>query len=177
MLRSIGGLSLIAFVSGCASFSPPIRLEATPAALEQLAGEWYGDYVGDDAPARRGTIVFKLVWGEDHAHGDVLMIPAGSTRAYERYLGDQPPMPEPEGPRSQVLTIQFVRATDGPFISGKLDAYWDPDRRCRAFTTFRGTIGDGMISGTFETRFADAGAPEATTGRWNVARQPPRARH
>jgi hypothetical protein len=176
MVRWICGVSLIALVSGCASFSPPVRVEATPAALELLAGDWSGDYVGDDPQARRGTIVFKLVWGEDHAHGDVIMVPAGSTRAYERYHGDQPPMPEPEGSRSQVLTIRFVRATDGPFITGQLDPYWDPDRRSRAFTSFRGTIGDGMISGTFETRFADAGAPEATTGRWKVVRQRPRPR-
>ena len=175
MLRGICGLSLMAFVSGCASFSPPVRLAATPAALELLAGDWYGDYVADDPQGRRGTIVFKLVWGEDHAHGDVLMVPAGSTRAYERYHGDSP-MPEPVGSRSEVLTIRFVRATDGPFITGQLDPYWDPDRRCRAFTRFRGTLGDGVISGTFETRFADAAAPEATTGRWKVVRQPPRAR-
>jgi hypothetical protein len=173
--RLVCALSLVALISGCASFSPPIRLDATPAAMEQLAGEWYGDYVGDDPPARRGTIVFKLVWGEDHAHGDVLMIPAGSTRAYEKYHGDQPPMPEPEGSRSQVLTIRFVRATDGPFITGTLDPYWDPDRRVRAFTSFRGTIGDGEISGTFETRFADSTTPE-TTGRWKVLRQPTRAK-
>ena len=100
MARLIAALSLVPVGFGCASLSPPIRLEATPASLEQLAGEWYGDYVGDDPQARRGTIVFKLVWGEDHAHGDVLMIPAGSTRAYEKYRGDQPPMPAPAGSRS-----------------------------------------------------------------------------
>ena len=38
------------------------------------------------------------------------------------------------------------------------------------------TLGDEVISGTFETRFADAAAPEATTGRWKVVRQPLRAR-
>ena len=126
MFRLICGLTLVLLVASCASVSPPVRMVATPAALELLVGEWYGDYVGDDPPARRGTIVFKLVESEDHAHGDVLMIPAGSTRAYERYHGDQPPVVGRDaGRQSQRLTIRIVWAIDGS-LTGQLEPYWDP---------------------------------------------------
>jgi hypothetical protein len=173
VFRLICGLSLVLLAWSCASVSPPIRLEATPTALELLVGEWYGDYVGDDPPARHGTIVFKLVEGEDHAHGDVLMIPAGSTRAYERYHSDPSAVVGRDAPRqSQMLTIRIVRTIDGS-LTGQLDSYWDPDRDCVASTTFRGAIGDGVIGGTFTTKCGASGAPD-TTGRWKVTRLPPR---
>lgn len=171
MFRSICGSSLVLVAWGCASLSPPIRLEATPTALERLAGEWYGDYVGDDPPARQGTIVFKLVSGEDHAHGDVLMIPAGSMRANERYHGDPPAVVGGDTPRqSQILTIRLVQAIDGLLI-GQLEPYWDPDRDCVASTTFRGAIGDSVIGGTFSTTCGRSGTSD-TTGRWKVTRRP-----
>ncbi|HYN10933.1 MAG TPA: hypothetical protein VES67_26355 [Vicinamibacterales bacterium] len=171
MRRLICGLAVVVLTSGCASFSPPIRLDTTPADAEILAGEWHGNYLAEDPPGRRGTIVFKLVAGEDHAHGSVLMIPEGSTRAYERYHGDAPVSSRQAAAPSQVLTIRFVRAADGE-VTGQLDPYWDPDRECPATTTFRGAIGDGVIAGTFTTRLG-TGVTEAT-GRWRVVRSAPR---
>jgi hypothetical protein len=167
------GLSVLLLVSGCASFSPPIPVDATPADVELLTGEWYGHYLGDEPRSRRGTIVFDLTAGEDHAHGSVLMIPAGSTRAYERHRGEPAARPGETAP-PEVLTIRFVRAIDG-LVSGALDPYWDPERNCTARTTFRGVIQDGTISGTFTTTFG-AAVTEAS-GRWTVTRQrvrPPR---
>jgi hypothetical protein len=160
-------------VASCASFSPPIPIATTAADAEMLAGEWYGDYTVDEPQGRRGTIVFKLVAGEDHAHGDVLMIPAGSTRAYERYHGDAPVRGRQTDPPSQVLTIRLVRASGGD-VRGQLDPYWDPDRDCPATTTFRGRLVDGVIAGTFSTKFG-TGVAEAA-GRWRVTRLPARSR-
>jgi hypothetical protein len=161
--------ALLLLVSACATFSPPIPVETTPADAELLAGEWYGHYRGDGPGSRRGTIVFTLMAGEDHAHGDVLMIPAGSTRAYERYHGTGPLRTRVDQAPSQVLTIRFVRAIDGA-ITGRLDPYWDPDRDCIAFTTFAGVLQDGTIAGTFTT--ACGAGPAAATGRWTVTRLP-----
>jgi hypothetical protein len=166
------GLGALVLTAACASFSPspPIPLETTPADAEILAGDWYGNYVvGDEG--RRGSILFKLVAGEDHAHGNVLMIPEGWTRSYEKYRGDAPVQGRRLEP-AQVLTIRFVRAVDGA-VTGLLDPYWDPERDCPATTTFRGAIGDGVIAGTFTTSFGSG--VTAATGRWRVTRQPPRA--
>lgn len=171
MPRLIIGLTVVLIASGCAAMAPPIRMDASPADAEILAGEWYGSYAGDDRGRRRGTIIFKLVAGEDHAHGSVLMIPEGSTRAYERYHGDAPIL---EGQvRSQMLSLRVVHARDG-VVTGALDTYWDPDRGCPATTTFRGAITDGVIVGTFVTKFG-TGVVEAT-GRWTVSRVPVRRR-
>jgi hypothetical protein len=173
IVRSLAaGVLLLA--PACASLSsPPIRLEMTPADAELLTGEWYGNYLVDEPHGRRGTLVFKLQSGDDHAHGSVLMIPEGSTRAYERYHRDPPLRGRQTAPPSQVLTIRLVRAIDGA-VSGELDPYWDPDRDCPATTRFRGVMGDGIITGTFTTRFG-TGITTAT-GRWTVTRLPVRAR-
>jgi hypothetical protein len=174
ILRAVArsaGLVAAILVSGCASFSsPPIRLDATAAEVEMLGGEWSGDYLVDEPRGRRGTIVFKLVAEEDHAHGSVVMIPEGSTRAYERYHGDAT-VPARGLRSSQVLTIRFVRAIDG-VVTGQLDPYWDPDRDCPALTLFTGTVQDSIIAGTFTTKFG-TGVAEAT-GRWKVTRSPVR---
>jgi hypothetical protein len=164
-------MSALLLAQACASFSPPIAVDTTPADAEILAGEWYGHYLGDDPGSRRGTIVFKLMAGEDHAHGDVLMIPAGSTRAYERYHGNAARPARAATPSSQVLTIRFVRAIDGA-ITGRLDPYWDPDRDCIAATTFGGTVQDGTIAGAFTTTCGAGMA--AATGQWTVTRLPSR---
>ena len=168
----LSGLVAVLLVSACVSFSsPPIRLDAIPSDAEMLRGEWSGDYLVDEPRGRRGTIVFKLVAEEDHAHGSVVMIPEGSTRAYERYHNDAPVPMRAGATVPQVLTIRFVRAIDG-VVTGQLDPYWDPDRDCSASTLFTGSVQDGIIVGTFTTRF-DTGVAEVT-GRWKVTRSPVR---
>jgi hypothetical protein len=47
-----------------------------PGSLDALAGDWFG--IRERRTDRRGTIVFTIVAGEDHAHGDVLMSPQGA---------------------------------------------------------------------------------------------------
>ena len=146
---------------------PTVALEATPADLEILAGEWAGEYESA-ALGRRGTIEFKLKAGTDQAHGDVLMVPRGRRTPYRPQpyhdAQDTPGMPSLE-----VLTIRFIRAANGS-ITGMLDRYWDPDRNCFANTSFNGRVAVGVVKGTFTTTF-ECGTGEAT-GTWTASRKP-----
>jgi hypothetical protein len=160
------GLSLLLLTGGCAPM-PDVALDATPADLEMLAGEWEGEY-SSAALGRRGSIEFSLKAGTAEAHGDVLMIPQGRRTPYQpRSYGDAPERGgRVESP--EVLTIRFIRASAGS-ISGMLDRYWDPDRNCYAHTVFRGHLAVGSVEGTFTTTF-DCGAGEAT-GTWKATRK------
>jgi len=166
-LRLLAVIMGIATVGGCAHM-PPVRVNASPADMEMLAGEWKGDYASP-ALGRRGSIEFKLVASSGQAYGDVLMIPQNSTQPYEpSTLGN--PSPQAGMPTgTQLLTIRFVRAESGE-INGMLDPYWDPDRNCHAYSVFHGAMAKGVIEGTFTTTF-ECGAGEAT-GRWQVTRKP-----
>jgi hypothetical protein len=159
------GFGLLAFAAGCAPM-PTVALEATPADLEILAGEWEGEYESA-ALGRRGSIEFKLTAGTDEARGDVLMAPRGSSTPYQPrpYHDAQPP---PATPSFELLTIRFIRASNGS-IFGRLDRYWDPDRNCFANTAFNGYVGLGTVEGTFKTTF-ECGAGEAT-GKWKASKK------
>jgi hypothetical protein len=151
---------LAAAQMACVFHGPPVPVTGRPGDLEQLAGEWSGDYVGDHDHRRRGTIAFHLQAGATQAYGSVIMTPEGLGRAYQRA----------ESPRT--LTIRFVHA-DGGTLVGALDAYWDPDRQSEATATFRGRLIDARtIEGTFTTRYATGAAD--TAGTWHVTRRPAR---
>lgn len=141
-----------------------IPIEGTPANVAALAGEWNGTYTSRDLD-RQGTIWFRLVDGEDHARGDVRMIPRGSDQPY-RYENPSPHMREPV----QFLDIRFVRAT-ATNIRGVLERYWDPDAGCFATTMFEGRINGDRIEGTFETRLMTG---IVALGRWQASRKPAR---
>ena len=137
MRFAAAAFGLLALASGCAPM-PTVALDATPADLEILAGEWAGEYESA-ALGRRGTIEFKLKAGTDEAHGDVLMIPSGQRTPYQPqpYHEAQDP---PRTPPFELLTIKFIRATNGS-IAGMLDRYWDPDRNCFAHTDVQWSSG------------------------------------
>jgi hypothetical protein len=160
-------LALAVMMTGVACVDlPPVNLDATPADFEMLVGEWEGEYVSP-AVGRTGTIQFKLLAGATEARGDVLMFPAASTEPYY-------PVPQREhgagdlAPRFEVLTIQFVRAERGE-ITGLLDRYWDPDRKCPALTRFRGRLAGTVIEGTFTTSW-ECDFPQVA-GQWKVTRK------
>jgi hypothetical protein len=146
---------------------PTVALQATPADLEVLAGDWAGNYESA-ALGRRGSIEFKLKAGTDEAFGDVLMVPNGRQMPYQRQPGQYAEEP-PSMPASELLTIRFIRASNGS-LTGTLDRYWDPDRNCFANTAFRGNVGKGVVDGTFRTTF-ECGAGEAT-GTWSASKKP-----
>jgi hypothetical protein len=149
--------------SGCASTPAAVPVAGAPADLSALAGDWEGEYASQ-ATGRLGSIVFKLVTGEDHAHGDVLMIPRGSSDPYRPRSGGEGPAP---AGASQLLTIRFVKA-EGGNVTGTLDPYWDPDCDCEVTTTFVGQRKGNTIEGTFASE-RNAGR---VFGTWKATRKP-----
>jgi hypothetical protein len=160
---SIMALAMLA--AGCAFNPPPVPVDARPADLERLTGRWAGRYERVNS-GRAGSIEFNLVYGEDHAHGDVVMIPGGSPHAYRSWREDG----VARGPVDAVqeLTIRFVAVDDGE-ITGELDAYRDPDCDCRAYTRFRGRLRGDVVEGTFVTHTTRAAGP--VQGTWKVTRK------
>ena len=150
--------------AACAYNPPPVPIEARPADLAALAGRWSGSYRGDSS-GRGGSIEFTLVAGEDHAHGDVVMVAQGSRRAYEPWRETAPAR---EASTTEVLTVRFV-AVDNGEIRGELDPYRDPACECRAVTSFRGRIDGDVIAGSFVTYAAQAAGP--AHGTWKVRRE------
>jgi len=167
--RVLLGAPMLAGLFGCASLAPQFPVDGTRGDLERLSGDWQGEYVGDRDHGRHGSIAFRLIAGEEHAHGTVLMIPAGSDRPYQAYHGDEfgrlTQRPERS---SRLLEIQFVNAAGGS-VTGVLAPYWDPDHQTRASATFRGQLTDDTIEGSFTTTYAN-GSP-LTRGRWSVRRR------
>jgi len=161
----LGSILSLGLAIGCATTSAPVPVEGTASNVAALAGHWEGTYESE-ATGRTGSIVFDLVAGEDHARGDVVMIPRGSTNAYR-------PAPRPTGqgtgsaPTAEILSIRFVRA-EGETVNGTLDPYWDPDCSCEVTTTFVGAISGDRIAGTF-TSMRTAGR---VSGTWNATRRP-----
>jgi len=91
---------------------PTVALQATPADLEILAGEWAGEYESA-ALGRRGSIEFKLKAGTDEAYGDVLMVPRGRRTPYQLQPYHDAQQSPPGMPSSELLTIRFIRASNG----------------------------------------------------------------
>lgn len=162
ILTAYAGVGLLVLGVGCAPM-PTVALQATPGDLEILAGEWVGEYESA-ALGRRGRIEFKLKAGTDEAYGDVLMVPRGNRTPYQP-RGYEDADPPSSMPKSELLTIKFIRASNGS-IAGTLDRYWDPDRNCFANTAFNGFVGAGTVEGTFKTKF-ECGTGEST-GTWTA---------
>jgi hypothetical protein len=161
---SLAVLSTVVLALGCATAPPPVPIEGTAAQVSALAGHWEGEYESR-ATGRTGSIVFDLKAGEDHAHGEVVMIPRGSSTAYR-------PAPRPSGQgagsaaTAELLTIRFVRA-EGETVNGTLDPYWDPDCSCEVTTSFVGEVRGDRIAGTF-TSMRTAGR---VSGTWKATRR------
>ncbi|MBI4419893.1 MAG: hypothetical protein HY560_03640 [Gemmatimonadetes bacterium] len=156
---------------GCAVNPAPVTLVADPKGEQLLAGEWVGQYFSD--AGREGSIAFSLVPHDttkcgghgEHAHGDVLMIPRGTTQML------RPAMNEDEGqehPTPAVLTIELIRVT-GDRVTGYLTPYRDPDTGVILSTTFEGQIVGDRITGTMTTINGKTG--ERLFGRWEVVRR------
>jgi len=162
---SLGLLTLM--VTGCALNPAPVPVVGDSRDISSLAGEWVGDYVGRDN-GRSGSILFRLAAGTDTAHGDVVMVPRGTT-------GFQPNDPQSLTLRqhawaqNSVLSIRFVRVSGG-LVSGAIDPYPSPDCECQLLTTFRGTLRGNRIEGTYTTRHVDCDMP-IERGTWWAERE------
>jgi len=159
------GFVLLLLAPACVPMSK-VPLQATPGALEILAGRWVGQY---ESPAlgRRGGIEFTLKAGTDDAYGEVLMVPRGSKAPYQpsQYYEVQA---QPYMPATERLTIRFIRASNGS-LHGMLDRYWDPDRNCYAVSTFDGRLEADVVEGTFTTTSA-CGSGDVS-GTWKATKK------
>jgi hypothetical protein len=159
ILLGAGLMALVFSLSSCAA-ATIVPNQGSVADLPSLAGEWTGTYTSPDF-GRQGTIWFKLVDGEDHAHGDVRMVP----RTGQPYAPN--PRPGPQREPIQFLGIRFVLISSNT-VSGELDRYWDPDAGCLATTIFRGRLSGDRLEGTFETTLATG---TTAGGRWQASRR------
>jgi hypothetical protein len=165
MTRAVGvSLVLLLALVACSSTPAPVPVEGKTADLQQLAGEWEGEY-SSEATGRSGTIVFKLAPGEDHAHGDVLMVPRGGGEPYRR---TDAAWPEAAHVPGQLLVIRFVSASEGT-VTGTLEPYRDPSCDCTVETTFTGKLQGDAIEGTFSS--SSSRAAGRSGGRWRVTRK------
>jgi hypothetical protein len=163
---TIGVLAVLSVAIGaCATVPAPVPVVGDAADLGKLAGEWGGEYQGETS-GRSGSIVFKLAAGADTAFGDVVMIPR--ERRESRLPVQDPSAGLPIARTPEVLSISFVRATDGG-LSGRLTPYRDPDCDCLLITRFQGRFRGDLIEGTFTSTPADGGAMQ--TGTWKVKRK------
>lgn len=164
MLKHLTLAAAVVLFMGCASSAPQhVTLEATPADVALLNGEWHGDY-GSSSSGRRGTILFVLQGTADSAYGEVLMVPAGySAPRTAAEASEQIRRPIP-----QVLAIAFVHA-EGGTLTGRLEPYRDPECGCPLTTVFTGTLAEpDVIRGSFTT----TGPPGhlGGSGDWSVRR-------
>jgi hypothetical protein len=160
------GLLLSAAISSCKSTSPSpaFPVIGSGSARAQLTGRWEGEY-RSAATGRRGTIVIEFGRG-DVAHGDVLMMPEGSSESLHPA--------HPEGVdqtlgKMQVLKIRFIETSEGA-LTGVLEPYVDPGCLCEVQTSFNGVIRGDRIEGSFTSKPVVSGPPE-TTGEWSVQRR------
>ena len=147
-------LALVVGPLAAAQTSAPVPVEGEAADLAQFAGEWVGGYTCAET-GRHGTIVFRLVAGDDSVRAVVLMIP----RATEDDLV----------PDAIPLAVHRVEVA-GRSLKGVLARYDDPEWDIPLETSFGGTLArDDHIEGYFR---ADGTQIDTVpqVGRWWATR-------
>jgi hypothetical protein len=146
----------------------PVSFEANRLDWDRLAGDWQGEY-WMQAYDRHGVVSFRLVAEPQAASGDVLMIPDRSGAPYQRHGPD--PMIRDANDRTALLTIRFVQAEHDD-IAGRIEPYWDPDRRCDAVATFRGAVDGDRVHGTVSS-ICVGESWRVLNGQWRAERKRP----
>ena len=147
-------LALVVGPLAAAQTSAPAPVEGEAADLARFAGEWVGGYTCAET-GRHGTIVFRLVAGDDSVRAAVLMIP----RATEDDLV----------PEAIPLAVHRVEVT-GRSLRGVLARYDDPEWEIPLETSFGGVLErNGHIEGYFR---ADGTQIDTVpqVGRWWATR-------
>ena len=147
----LAALSVLAL--GCRYRPDPVPVGGVHTEVEQLIGEWSGDYASSES-RRSGTIFFQITAHGDSAYGDVLMpVAAGEVgpRPVDMLTGHE------QHVRSTALLA--VRA-----VQGELEPYIAPDCDCVARTIFYGKVEGNEISGSYTTT-TDRGTQR---GEWRV---------
>lgn len=142
--------------AACSSVVPAVPVLGNVADVQELAGEWSGEYWSLDT-GRSGSILFRLAAGADTAVGDVLMIPMGQRHDH----------PDGIHPASEYLPISFVSVANGR-VRGVLEPYRDPACGCLINTSFDGEMRGNTIEGSFTSRHAETRSVQE--GRWRVTR-------
>jgi hypothetical protein len=171
MKTILGVLLVVLATAACETERAAIPLAVDPAERSVLVGEWRGEY-GNSSTKQAGSIAFFLLEGEDHAHGDVVMIPAGSSEPYRPSAGSAERAALRRG--AELLSIQFLRA-EGGRVTGALEPYWDPVCECEVQTSFVGEMQGDRIVGIFTALSGRPGIGRST-GWWEVHRKPLPAR-
>ena len=137
--------SLIALtiLVACGGTQKEVAVQGNDLDLARVAGDWEGDYKGNES-GREGPVTFSLQVGSHTAEGQVMM--NGATP----------------------LKIEFVKVKHGE-VKGTIAPYTDPTCKCEVETTFLGTLGDGVINGSFETKVSATN--QVQSGTWSVTRK------
>lgn len=156
-----------AMLTACAAPRTPVPMIGAAGDIQMLEGQWEGSY-SSTATGRSGSISFTLTASGDSAFGDVIMIPRGWGRPLRAWDRARASAATEAQPRSEVLTINFVRVARGR-VSGTLAPYADPENGTKLFTWFEGELDGDAIEGTYTT--TAAGDATSQIGRWKVTRQ------
>ncbi len=138
--------ALVLAISACAMNPAPVPVVGDSWGIQDLAGEWRGEYEGRSTN-RTGSIVFRLAVGHDTATGDVVMAPR--LRSFVHRDNQVRPVPPADLP--QTLVIRFVLVEDNQ-VSGTIEPYRSPDCECLLNTSFTGVRRGDRIEGTYVTQ-------------------------
>jgi hypothetical protein len=142
MHASVAGIFLALTLAACGSSSGQVPVKGEESQLASIAGEWEGEYKGDES-GRSGPVHFSLGVGRHTAEGTVVM------------SGQTP------------LQIKFVDV-EGGSVHGTIEPYTDPSCSCQVQTEFVGLRSGDRIEGTFITKVV--GTDTEQHGSWNVTR-------
>ena len=98
---------------------------------------------------RHGIIAFTLTASTEQALGNVLMISDRFGSPYQGYPRGPDPS-APREPRTELMTIQFVRADDGQ-ISGRLDRDLGSQSPLSRVRLVCGSVHGDIMRGTFSS--------------------------
>jgi hypothetical protein len=133
----------LVFLFACGGAQRDVAMKGSDLDIARVAGDWEGEYKGAES-GRTGPVSFSLQVGSHTAEGQVM-------------LGGATP-----------LKIEFVKVQRNE-VKGTMAPYTDPACSCQVETSFLGTVNEGEIYGTFESKLGSTG--QVQSGTWTVQRK------